>query len=100
MKSLISQLHQRFRKAIVQAYPQLEQSGEAIPLDVTQSTNAKFGDYQCNSAMKLAKPLGLNPRAAAQEIINHLDCASDGTNPFISKVEIAGPGFINVWICP
>lgn len=97
MKSLISQLQERFERAIVTAYPQLENAGEPIPLDVTQSTNAKFGDYQCNSAMKLAKPLGSNPRAIAQQIISQLDCNGGA---FISKVEIAGPGFINVWINP
>jgi arginyl-tRNA synthetase len=50
------------------------------------------GDLTTNVAMTLAKALGKNPRILAQEIIAHLD-----TDPaFVSRVEIAGPGFINI----
>jgi len=54
-------------------------------------TNRKeFGDYQFNDAMSLAKKYGKNPREIATEIINKIN------TPLISKVEIAGPGFINL----
>src|SRR6056297_3557849 len=57
-----------------------------------RSTNdPKFGDYQCNCAMPLAKQLGKNPRLIAQEIVDHLDVDS-----FCETPEIAGPGFINL----
>ena len=58
---------------------------------VTQSTKVEFGDYQINGAMAAAKLLKTNPRALAEQLIGHLQL--DG---IAEKVEIAGPGFINV----
>ena len=57
---------------------------------VTQATDARFGDYQSNAAMILAKQLGENPRAIAQKILDALDL-SDLCDP----PAIAGAGFIN-----
>ncbi|MGL4500778.1 MAG: arginine--tRNA ligase, partial [Planktothrix sp.] len=58
---------------------------------VVASTNPKFGDYQCNLAMSLTKPLKSNPRAIATQIIDHLSLDEICETP-----EIAGPGFINL----
>jgi arginyl-tRNA synthetase len=49
------------------------------------------GDLTTNVAMLLAKSLGKNPRAIAQEIVSALVLETEN----VSKVEIAGPGFIN-----
>ncbi|MDD5406517.1 MAG: arginine--tRNA ligase [Sulfurovaceae bacterium] len=59
---------------------------------VTNATRKEFGDFQYNGAMSLAKSLGLNPREIATNITKHI------TLNIIEKVEIAGPGFINIWI--
>ncbi|MCP5492391.1 MAG: arginine--tRNA ligase [Chlamydiales bacterium] len=58
--------------------------------EITQSTQEKFGHYQCNSALKLAKELKVNPRELAQKIASGMECEQ------IEKLEIAGPGFINI----
>ncbi len=58
---------------------------------VTQSTKAGFGDYQINGAMAAAKLLKTNPRDLAQQLLEKLDLAD-----IAEKVEVAGPGFINV----
>lgn len=58
---------------------------------VTQSTRVEFGDYQINGAMGAAKQLKTNPRQLAQQLVELLDL-----NELADKVEIAGPGFINV----
>ncbi|MBU2428484.1 MAG: arginine--tRNA ligase [Gammaproteobacteria bacterium] len=58
---------------------------------VTQSTKVEFGDYQINGAMAAAKLLKTNPRALAQQLLENLDLTD-----IAEKVEIAGPGFINV----
>lgn len=58
---------------------------------VTQSTKLEFGDYQINGAMAAAKLLKTNPRALAEQLLQHLDLTA-----LAEKVEIAGPGFINV----
>lgn len=102
MTTLSDILHIKFRDAILAAYPQLGANADAgqTPVEITQSTQEKFGHYQCNSAMKLSKQLQQNPRQIAETILKHLDTtAPDNTNyPLISKTEIAGPGFINITI--
>ncbi len=68
---------------------------EAAPMSVTEAGKPEFGDYQFNGAMALAKQLGKNPRQVAAEIVEKID-----TTGIISQTEIAGPGFINLWINP
>lgn len=58
---------------------------------VTVSTRTEFGDYQINGAMSAAKQLKTNPRQLAQQLVDALDL-----DAVADKVEIAGPGFINV----
>ncbi len=57
----------------------------------------KFGDYSINTAMVQAKKLCQNPRQLAQELVEKIN-AFDKSGTF-KKVEIAGPGFINLFIC-
>ncbi|HEX8311028.1 MAG TPA: arginine--tRNA ligase [Chthoniobacteraceae bacterium] len=57
---------------------------------LTPATDPRFGDYQTNVAMVLAKPMRANPRQLAQQIIEKLDVAEMCEPP-----EIAGAGFIN-----
>ncbi|MCG6269849.1 arginine--tRNA ligase [Vibrio furnissii] len=63
------------------------------PAAVRQSAKPQFGDYQANGVMGVAKQLGTNPREFAQKVIDVLDL--DG---IASKTEIAGPGFINIFL--
>ncbi|MCG8586092.1 MAG: arginine--tRNA ligase [Pirellulales bacterium] len=58
---------------------------------VKASQDAKFGDYQANCAMPLAKQLGKPPRDVAAEIIERLD-----VDALCEAPEVAGPGFINL----
>jgi arginyl-tRNA synthetase len=58
---------------------------------VAPSKNSKFGDYQANGAMAAAKAMGSNPRELAQTICDKLSL-----NGIAEKIEIAGPGFINI----
>ena len=53
--------------------------------------DVRFGDYATNVAMQLAKPLGQNPRAIAEQLAERLQ--AEGS---FSDVTIAGPGFINL----
>ncbi|MGO1295838.1 MAG: arginine--tRNA ligase [Vibrio sp.] len=63
------------------------------PAAVRQSAKPQFGDYQANGVMGAAKKLGTNPREFAQKVLDVLDL--DG---IASKTEIAGPGFINIFL--
>ncbi|HHR5535637.1 TPA: arginine--tRNA ligase [Klebsiella quasipneumoniae] len=62
---------------------------------VRQSAKVQFGDYQANGVMAVAKKLGMAPRQLAEQVLYHLDL-----NGIASKVEIAGPGFINIFLDP
>ena len=55
------------------------------------TANEEFGDYQANGAMAIAKQLGRNPRTIAQEIVDRAPLAE-----LKAKLDIGGPGFINV----
>jgi arginyl-tRNA synthetase len=60
-----------------------------------RSKDPKFGDFSCNAAMIFAKAARRPPRELAQLIMAELPVSSD-----IVKTEIAGPGFINVFLAP
>lgn len=62
---------------------------------VRQSAKVQFGDYQANGMMAVAKKLGMAPRQLAEQVLTHLDL-----NGIANKVEIAGPGFINIFLDP
>ncbi|MFC4243005.1 arginine--tRNA ligase [Gryllotalpicola reticulitermitis] len=69
-----------------QKAPQFEESD----LVLERPKNREHGDWASNVAMKLAKPLGMNPRELATEI-----AAAASSIPGIAAAEVAGPGFIN-----
>lgn len=58
---------------------------------VRVSDRPDLAQFQCNGAMAAAKQAKKNPRAVAEEVVARLE-----TNPIFSKIEIAGPGFINL----
>ena len=62
---------------------------------IRQSGKPQFGDYQANGIMAAAKKLGLNPREFAQKVLDHADLSD-----VAEKTEIAGPGFINIFLNP
>ena len=86
---LKSQINQVIKEAFSKAGIEHE------PMSVSEATKAEFGDYQFNGAMALSKKLGKNPREIATEILNNLDFTG-----LLAKAEIAGPGFINLWLNP
>jgi arginyl-tRNA synthetase len=67
------------------------ESAPTVQLDAAK--DAKFGDFQTNLALQLAKPLGKPPRAIAEMLVRHLPASAR-----VAKVEIAGPGFINFFL--
>jgi arginyl-tRNA synthetase len=87
MTSTVEFLHAQFNRALVAAFG--EDFADTDPL-IVPASNPKFGDYQSNLAMSLAKPLKQAPRAIAETIVSHLDVSQICHPP-----EIAGPGFIN-----
>ena len=76
--------------AIHKLYP----DKELKPIEISIATNEKFGDFQTNFAMMNSKIIGGNPRKIAEEIVNEIGTC----NHLIEKLEIAGPGFINIFL--
>jgi arginyl-tRNA synthetase len=95
VQTIARQLEQAFRTAIRAAF-----EIDADPL-IGVSQNEKFGDYQSNAAMGLAKAVAektgqkANPRAVAEQIKSKLDLGT-----MAQEISIAGPGFINVKLAP
>lgn len=81
-----------FQNAIAAAYPDLSDP------PVVVSSSAKFGDYQFNSSMQISKLLSsagikTNPRDVAVNILAKVE-----PSELVEKLEIAGPGYINVFL--
>ncbi|MBX9599005.1 MAG: arginine--tRNA ligase [Burkholderiales bacterium] len=84
--TLYQQLEQKFRTAFNSLG-----IDASIPIVLQESSKPEFGDYQVNGAMAAAKTLKMNPRELAQKIIDSVDLGG-----IADKLEIAGPGFINI----
>ena len=65
------------------------------PAILTPAGRPEFGDYQANGVMAAAKSRKMNPRQLAEQVVAALDFKG-----IASKVEIAGPGFINITLAP
>jgi arginyl-tRNA synthetase len=92
MISIQNTLKHRFADALAAAFGDSFAGVDPI-LGVT--TNPKFGDYQANVALSLAKRVGVAPKDVAGQIIAHLQVAD-----FCEVPTIAGPGFINLILKP
>ena len=65
----------------------------AQKVDIQNSTKKEFGDFQTNFAMVSSKLIGKNPREIANTLVDNF-----AENDIIEKLEIAGPGFINIYL--
>jgi arginyl-tRNA synthetase len=97
MTNVLQIVHSVFSTAIKASYP-----GFSPAKGIVQSSGSggKFGDYKCMAAMPIAQMLkkqgrSVHPVEIANQILGQLD-----SPPYIEKCEIAGPGFINVSLCP
>ena len=98
MKSAIDILEERISAAMAAVTGTRD-----APAIVRPATDPKFGDYQANGVMALAKQLKTNPRKLAEEVVkklDSLDCARDRLSDICEPPEVAGPGFINLRLKP
>ncbi len=96
MQTIAVQLQTILRRALATLPEPLPEGFEA---SVSPAADTRFGDYQTNVAMMLAKPRRTNPRALAAQIVAALQ--ADPELPGISAPpEIAGAGFINFRLTP
>ncbi|ABW29514.1 arginine--tRNA ligase [Acaryochloris marina] len=92
MKSILKTLETRFDRALNAAFG--AELVISVPV-VGVASNPKFGDYQSNVSLALAKPLGQSPRGIADQILQHLE-----VDDLCEPPTIAGPGFINLTLKP
>jgi arginyl-tRNA synthetase len=85
MRPIIDILEERISKAM------REVTSQNAPAIVQPAKDPKFGDYQANGVMALAKRLKTNPQELAQKVVEKLDVIEICEEP-----EVAGPGFINL----
>lgn len=83
---LFRTIENRLREAVAAVLPGVDTSSVAV----RPCPDAKFGDYQTNSLMALAKERKMNPRQLATDVLQKLD-----VKEWCSAVEIAGAGFLN-----
>ncbi|MEM6733243.1 MAG: hypothetical protein AAF658_16915 [Myxococcota bacterium] len=69
-------------------------AGDVPGIQLTPPKQEAHGDFACNVALMLAKPAKKNPREIASQLVDSL---GDGGG-LLDKVDIAGPGFINLFV--
>lgn len=88
MLTIKESLENTVTDALVQVCGIKEAKGQVI-----YASRAEFGDYQANGVMAVARQLRQNPRDLATQVINALK-----GNSLIARAEVAGPGFINIYL--
>lgn len=96
METLLGAFQRTATASIHRAFGSLLTQEESAA-DLAACAQEEFGHYQCNSALRLSKILKKNPRHVAEQIIAHLD---EAIKAQCTKIEIAGPGFINFSLSP
>ncbi len=95
MPDVLSLLTERFQQAVVaafgDAYAKIDPLIRPSSGGASGGTSGGRGDYQANLAMSLARQVGMKPRDVAQKIVDAVKLGD-----VCSKIEIAGPGFINL----
>ena len=84
-------IEQQLRLAVLSVLPDAEQSS----IQLRPCPDPKFGDYQSNALISLAKARKVNPRELATNVVTGLD-----VQQWCEPVEIAGPGFLNFRLKP
>ncbi len=101
--NIFDEMKTKITDKVVYAFNTAVESGELSGenVDITEKVKLEVpkdkshGDFACNLAMMLAKPLRCAPRAIAEAIVSHL-----GKDEDIAKAEVAGAGFINFYLTP
>lgn len=84
---------EQIRAELIRAARGLGAPGDVDPL-LERPRESSHGDWATNLAMVLAKPLKSRPREIAERLRDAINLDSAG----VSKIDIAGPGFMNFWI--
>jgi len=93
MQNIVDFLKEKFNQALHTVFKEACITDvHLLEADIVPSSHLQFGHYQLNNALKLGKYLKKNPKELAQKIIDSLE----GLDRAVLKMEVAGPGFINI----
>ncbi|MBI2312859.1 MAG: arginine--tRNA ligase [Betaproteobacteria bacterium] len=91
----VTEIKPHIAALVAQALKELAPGHAEVPVELQRPKQASHGDYACPVAMQLAKALRRNPRDIAKQLSDALPAS-----PFIERVEVAGAGFINIFLKP
>lgn len=94
MKHIQTILEEKLREMAMAIFPDTDLSPFS-PLEITQTSRIDLGHYQCNSAMKMSSSLRITPREVGNFFVNRWKEFPDS---MIAHMEVAGPGFINIFL--
>lgn len=89
MQTIEQTLSAWMRESFSRAFPEAPLHG----ITTVATTSEQFGDYQCNHAMSAGKVLKMAPRQVAEQVARHA-----GSHAAVERMEIAGPGFLNLFL--
>lgn len=93
LSQLLNVLYSLCRVALSNISPDIAKEDPLLDPDITRATNPRFGHYQCNNALKIAKRVGLSPKLVAEQFVTNILSQSDAQK--FASVSVAGPGFVN-----
>ena len=88
-------LRDQIKKDIAEAITKLKTPNSKLEVEISRTQDAKFGDYATNVALKISHVSKQSPLETAKILARSLKDL-----PYVSKLEVAGPGFINFFIKP
>lgn len=91
MQALILEIEKIAIDSLKKAYPHISSLPSTLSLSNTNKPG--FGDFQINAPLQLSKIIGENPKIIATHIVSALK-----NHPALEKIEIAGPGFVNLFL--
>jgi len=68
---------------------------ESMAFSLEPAERAEFGHYSTNVALQIAKRINKSPRETAEELVKKIK--ADDSNGLLSRIDVAGPGFLNFW---
>ena len=105
---MVQTLRDAVQARLVTALTAAQNSGrlpaaEAQPtIEVVRPNTPEHGDFATNLALQLARPLRRPPREIAQALVDALTTSetAESEDGLIARAEVAGPGFVNLWLSP
>ena len=98
MSQIVTKVKNEIKETILSAAAKCTEKGvfpaETLPeFNIEIPSDRSHGDYAVNAAMVWARALKKSPRMIAEAIVNEITPAG-----YIERIEIAGPGFMNIYL--